>query len=388
MYKHHFLCTPRLWQSLSNSVDEFSIITTNALSEINYPIKGLNVQMPFKEGLENPSFTSFRSPYAFLNRLYFSFKARQSLKELILTGKIDLVHCFGQFAGLSTISLAKSHKIPVVFTTFNPVWSNEKNCTSFKFDLLFSLEKRCIRLASKVLVPSDDLAMNYVRYLDVRKSHIGVLPNPVDTELFSKQNDAKYDSKRDHTIVFVARISPHKNQLALVKAIPMILRNVRNIKFLFVGPIGDYSYYNQIMTEIRRNKLDSVVRVLGTVPLQNLIDIYREADMFVILSLNEAGLPLACLEAMSSGLPLIVSDKPYYRQYLSNELAVFVDPHSIDSISKAVIDLILDKKKREEMSCSARALAERLYSLKSYAQELVSIYQNVISENKTLAGQC
>lgn len=378
MYKQNFLCNPRLWRNLNSSFD-FSVITTSALSDFDSAIKGYYVKMLFEEKIE-VLMNSIKNPSALFNRLYFSYKAQEMLRRIIKDEKIDVIHCFGQFSGISVIPLANKQEIPVVFTTFNYLWSNRNDCTSFKNRFLFLLERKCMISASKVIVPSHDLAKNYERYLSVAPSRLSILSNPIDTELFSRLHVSQI-STNNYQVIFVARIAPYKNQLSLIKAIPQILKRVKNTKFLFAGPISDYAYYNQIMDEIRKNGLSKVVQVLGTVSIERLIEIYREAQLFIILSNYEAGLPQTCLEALSSSLPVIVSDKSFFRQHFSNDFAVFVDAGSADEVTNAVVNLLIDEKKRVEMGRCARQYVEELCSYERYAKDLTAIYQDLISEN-------
>jgi glycosyltransferase involved in cell wall biosynthesis len=149
---------------------------------------------------------------------------------------------------------------------------------------------------------------------------------------------------------------------------------------VFAGPVSDSSYYKDIVSEIKRNDLESIVKVLGTVSLQHLKDIYHEADLFVILSNNEAGLPQTCLEAMSSGLPLIVSNKQFFHQSLSSDFAAFVNSESTDDVSEAIVSLLIDEKRRKKMGHFARLYAMKFYSFDSYIHHLVSVYQATIEE--------
>lgn len=379
MYQQNFLCNQRLWQYLNDSIDELFVITTDRVSNLQSVVDGFYVRIPFKENIENVGLASLLNTKSFVNRAFFSLKAGDLLKKINSKQNLDLIHCFGQFAALSTIPFAKSKRIPSVFTTFNPLWSNKRDCISIKNKIFFSMERKCMSSASKLAVSSDDLASNYVNQLGLEKSRISILPNPIDTVLFSEIQRTKV--KKNYIIAFVARMSPYKNQLSLVKAIPKILKKINNIKFIFAGPISDFLYYKEILAEVHRNKLDSVVKVLGIVSLQKLKEIYHEADAFVILSENEAGLPQTCLEAMSSGLPVIVSNRKFFYQNLSNDFAFFVNSESTDEISEAVINLLIDEKKRRAMGHNARIYAENLYSFESYAKKLVSLYSVTIKEN-------
>jgi teichuronic acid biosynthesis glycosyltransferase TuaC len=76
----------------------------------------------------------------------------------------------------------------------------------------------------------------------------------------------------------------------------------------------------------------------GSVPHDQLPLWFAAADMFVLPSLAE-GMCNAILEAMATGLPLVVSDRPFNTSFLDQSCARLVDPKSVDSIARAIGEL-------------------------------------------------
>lgn len=72
---------------------------------------------------------------------------------------------------------------------------------------------------------------------------------------------------------------------------------------------------------------------------RDLPSLYRCADAFVFPSVKE-GWGLVVLEALASGLPVIVSDQPPFTEFLTAEQALFVVPHQPDSIAQAMLDSV------------------------------------------------
>lgn len=78
------------------------------------------------------------------------------------------------------------------------------------------------------------------------------------------------------------------------------------------------------------------------------------ADVFVLPSLAE-GLPNVTVEAMACGLPLVVSDRPFNRDFLTDREAVFVDPESVQSIAAGVASLVHSDARRRALGAGALA---------------------------------
>jgi glycosyltransferase involved in cell wall biosynthesis len=85
-----------------------------------------------------------------------------------------------------------------------------------------------------------------------------------------------------------------------------------------------------------------------------LWSLMKRADVFVSASYHE-GSPNCVLEAMACRCPLVVSDIPAHREFLSTESAEFVDPHSAVSICQGIQKVLTNP-------ALARARVERAYS--------------------------
>jgi glycosyltransferase involved in cell wall biosynthesis len=98
------------------------------------------------------------------------------------------------------------------------------------------------------------------------------------------------------------------------------------------------------------------------------------ADVFVLPSLAE-GLANVTVEAMACGLPLVVSDRPFNRDFLSDEEAVFVEPESVQSIADALASMLHCDCRRQALAAGALArsvnfrLQERVRRIRDFVFE-------------------
>ncbi len=81
---------------------------------------------------------------------------------------------------------------------------------------------------------------------------------------------------------------------------------------------------------------------------------FSAADVFVLPSLAE-GLANVTVEAMACGLPLVVSDRPFNRDFLTDEEAVFIDPESVQSIADGLKSMLFCDGRRKALAASALA---------------------------------
>ena len=104
-----------------------------------------------------------------------------------------------------------------------------------------------------------------------------------------------------------------------------------------------------------RLPLEHVVLV-GAVPHHALVETYRGADIFCLPSVEE-GFGMVVLEAMASGLPVVVSDQVGARDAISGEAGIVVPVADVDALAEALRAIVEDPQKRREMGERARQAA-------------------------------
>jgi glycosyltransferase involved in cell wall biosynthesis len=98
---------------------------------------------------------------------------------------------------------------------------------------------------------------------------------------------------------------------------------------------------------------------------------FSAADVFVLPSLAE-GLANVTVEAMACGLPVVVSDRPFNRDFLTENEAVFVEPGSPQSIANGLAAVLQSERRRQELGAAALArsnafsLQERVRGIREF----------------------
>lgn len=109
----------------------------------------------------------------------------------------------------------------------------------------------------------------------------------------------------------VSRIDPRKGLRALPGAIAELVADGIDVSLDIIGPtiglIGD-SERDAIADEARQRGVAERVRLVGAVPLDQLMAKYREYDVFILPTQPGEGIPRVLLEAMANGLPVVTTD--------------------------------------------------------------------------------
>lgn len=140
-------------------------------------------------------------------------------------------------------------------------------------------------------------------------------------------------------ILFVGAIEPRKNILNLIKAFKIIHKNHKRVHLLLVGRKGEE--YKKVKKEIKRQSLESRVKMLGYVPEVDLKNLYRLASVLVFPSFCEGfGLPL--LEAMVSGLPLVTSRTSAITE-IAQDAGLYFSPEDPEEIADKTLLALKDE---------------------------------------------
>ncbi len=124
------------------------------------------------------------------------------------------------------------------------------------------------------------------------------------------------EKKQITKIIFTGKLSYAKGVKSLLKACELLYLEDRNFELILVGS-GDGKEKEDISERIEKSSFK--VRALGAISQSELSLLFRQGDIFILPSFYE-GLPLVVIEALASGLRVVVSDLPGLKQYLGEEI--------------------------------------------------------------------
>jgi glycosyltransferase involved in cell wall biosynthesis len=204
----------------------------------------------------------------------------------------------------------------------NPDWF------STRFAYFYSLLiPRLATSAKAISTVSAFSKQEMVRILGTAEQKIQVIPGAISSTLTgaSPSPDPLPFSVPGKYILAVGSIDPRKNLRALIEAFQQ--RRDKAVHLVVVGSRNKVFADDQV----RQNaEADATIHFTGYVSDAQLVQLYRNATLFVYPSLYE-GFGLPPLEALYQGCPVIVSDIPPHRE-VCGEAAVYVDPGSVPSI--------------------------------------------------------
>ena len=177
------------------------------------------------------------------------------------------------------------------------------------------IERTLASRSDRIVAHSASVARLLIDRVGVAPSRVVVIPNGVDTERYRPATAEQSALARgrfglalgDMVALMPARISPQKNHDVVVEALAILRRQDAlpdNFKLLLAGRVSSRRYHRRVRHLITAGGLQDVVRFLG--PVQDMPALYAAADFVLMPSQTEAS-PIAALESLASGIPLLLS---------------------------------------------------------------------------------
>ena len=199
-----------------------------------------------------------------------------------------------------------------------------------------------------------------------------VLPMTIDTLTRFTPSDILRD---DEHVLFVGRLVDSKGCDVLIRALSILKEEFPRLYLTVVGAGPCLSWLKALVASL---KLSDRVEFVGHQPTEMLPDFYRRATLFVAPSLQE-GFGLTLAEALACECPVVASDLPAFREWLSADAVSFVPPGDAIQAAKAIATLLPDRMRREAMGRMGRELVTELFDPRELVQKHVEVINRVMT---------
>jgi glycosyltransferase involved in cell wall biosynthesis len=271
------------------------------------------------------------------DRYIFHLKHYKIYKDVMSKYKIDdysIIHAHSLFSnGYIAMKLKQQYGVPYIVAVRN----TDVNVFFNKMPHLRRLGVKILKEARRIIFLSksyrDTVIKKYVP--DNLKEEIyikvSIIPNGIDDFWFKNIGIEKNAPDINNLkLLYVGVINKNKNIVTTVKAIDILRQKGYNTKFTIVGRIKDKNVYNQI-------KDLSFINYILPKSKEELIEIYRENDIFVMPSIAET-FGLVYAEAMSQGLPVIYTmGQGFDGQFEEGIVGYSVDCFNADEIANKIL---------------------------------------------------
>jgi glycosyltransferase involved in cell wall biosynthesis len=274
-------------------------------------------------------------------------------------------------AGIISYLLKLRYRLPYIVSLQGPDVPGFEARYSYLYPILKPIVRQVWSKASFVTAISNKhmkLAKKTMPELE-----IPIIVNGVDTNTYSPSDKTK-STKQVIKILCVGRLIKRKGHHHLINAFADVYESLKApIQLVLVGKGDAENELKQMTVELG---LETQVYFAGYIDQKGMPNVYRDADIFVLPSQNE-GMSIALLEAMATGLPVVVTPTGGTDELVQDGKNGFIVEWSdVPSLAKAMCTLITNKSLREDIGKINQSIAEQ-FSWERFAREYHKLCTNL-----------
>ena len=240
----------------------------------------------------------------------------------------------------------------------------------------WSLCARRIVDGSKAIVALAEQEAEDLRRIGTRPPVV-VIPNGaprlhVDDEASTAGCDQTIGPTAHRTpyILFLSRVHPKKGLDILIPAFEAAIARGISARLVIAGPV-DPAYSNQFSRMLNSCRVRDRIDVVGSKSGREKASLFTGALAFVLPWYGE-GLPVAVLEAMSTGTPVVITPGCNLPEVAASGAGLQVDP-SIESLTEGLVRIVEDDQLRAQCISNARKLIEKSFSWDAIARRVIDL---------------
>ena len=304
--------------------------------------------------------------------LFWIFQARKLVKRM----KPDIVD--GHFITIYGFLAACSGFHPLVVTAMgSDILINPKRNL-----LLRTLTRYALKKADTVVCNSETVKMGLLE-LGTEPEKIRVIYNGIDTEQFYprlKDEDIinRWDVARVPLIISIRNLRPIYNVEMLIKAVPLVLRQFPEAKFIIGGDGELRDYLESLIVSLG---VSDAVRFTGFIPHDEIPGYLASSDVYVSTSLSD-GTSFSLQEAMACELAPVVTDLPANREWATDgETGFIVSVNDIQALADRVVYLLKNDEVRRRFGRRGREIIQARAEYQKEMGKLVEVYDMLVASS-------
>jgi glycosyltransferase involved in cell wall biosynthesis len=246
------------------------------------------------------------------------------------------------------------------------------------------LEQAVWRRGRALTAPSRFQAAEVTAEMHWPCDRVRVVANPIDPQLLAEAIRAGEETERQRScplVLYTGRLALVKGTVPLLEAIRIVRAWELSARFVLAGPWQMPGQPEDHGLEKKTDTRQGTVSWLGHVPWQELVDLYRQADVFVMPSYYES-FGISCLEAMAFGLPVVATRAGGLPEVVQDGVTgVLVAPGDAHALADAITHLLRDPELRRRLGNQGRERVLAEFTADRVARETLRVYETVQSDS-------
>lgn len=301
----------------------------------------------------------------------FDLAAVRKIRGIIASEEIDLVHSHGYKSDIYAWLAARQLQLPIMATSH--LWTRQTAAIRF-YEFLDGLVLRRFHAVAAV---SQRIA-GQLRQAGIAEEKISVIHNGIDLSPFDAaapvlKSELQAGGRR--LIGTVGRLTSQKGMEYFLAAAQKLLKEFPDLLFAIVGDGPDRQKLEQMAREL---EIEKSIRFTGA--RSDMPGVYASLDLFVLASIAE-GMPMALLEAMASGRPVVATAVGAVPQIVVvGTTGMLVRPKDSTELANAISSLLRHQDLSERVARNGRAAVRRQFSSQVMTQKYCELYAQLLEK--------
>lgn len=306
-------------------------------------------------------------------------------ESICRTEGLQLIHNHDWLTSFAAISLKNQHKLPLLAT----VHATERGRARGPLgtDLQRAIDHAEWNLtyeAWRVITCSRYMASEVMDFFGAPADKIDVIPNGVKAWQFARRDSkdlsafrARYAAPDESIVLYVGRVVAEKGLQVLVEAVPLVLAEHPNAKFIVAGTGFLLPTLQKRAAELG---VASKIYFTGFIPDEDRDGLYRVASCAVFPSLYEP-FGIVALEAMAAKVPVVVSLAGGLQEVVRHsETGITVYPDNPVSLAWGINHTLARPDWARQRAENAYQVVLSEFNWQKIARETVAVYSRIITE--------
>lgn len=322
----------------------------------------------------------------------FTFKTLFNFKKFLITPsmlkntkerikEVDVIHMhnYRTFQNIVIHHYAKMYGVPYVLQAHGSLPRiNAKFILKWIYDIFFGY--RLLKDAAKVIALNKVEAEQYMS-MRVPDDKIEIIPNGIDLSEYTNLPTKGFFKKKfgigeeEKIVLYLGRIHRIKGIDFLVKSFARILKLLKNVKLVIVGP--DNGCLCEIEYLIKFLGIEDNVLITGPLYDMDKLEAFVDADLYVLPSRYEI-FGMTVLEAYSCSKPVVASKVGGLKELVvDGETGLLFEPENIEQLYESLLSLLEDNAKAEKMGLKGKQFVKEKFTIENFIDQIEVLYEEI-----------
>jgi len=313
-------------------------------------------------------------------RRFLRTRKSATLKHLLQAGY--LAHRFLPASGVTHLHAHFAHSPTSVAMFTGQLTGLPFSFTAHAKDIYTSDPRQLrekIELSRFVVTCTEYNRRHLLEISDGQKTSIQRIYHGIDVDLFSGNRAERTPPGQPYRILTIARLTAKKGLPTVLRALKLLTDRGLSINHFLIGDGDDR---DRILALVSALGLTSVSRWLGTQPHHEVLEHYRNADLFVLgcevaSNGDRDGIPNVLLESMAMRVPVVATAISAIPELVENGITgLLVPPRQPDRLAEAMQRMLTDQELRNRVIPAARQTVAKGFDNRRLILDLAEVYRS------------